>query len=200
MNGIINKRALFGDEYRALGLCEFQTEMPLIKQLLKLTAEAVAQQTPSVSCSHDGVCHLFANTVIDNLIMAYDNMLLGHFYATQMILRTVVENSVCLNIIQQYPEHNLWKYYLIQSFYDGIKIPGSPRTEQNKKDFDELCEEYKISEEFLIKCKKNGSKAAYAYIEKPYGWTYPVNNNNNFTFSLIILRVKAPFSVLEQVT
>lgn len=185
MNGIINKRALFGDEYRALGLCEFQKEMPLIKQLLKLTAEAVDNQAPANSFSYDGVCHMFAKSVIDSMVMAYDNMLLGHFYATQMILRTVVENSVCLNIIQRYPEYDLWKYYLIQSFYKGIKIPGPQRTEKNKKDFEELCEEYGIAEEFLIKSKKKGSKDAYAYIDKSYGWTYPVNSNNNFTFSNI---------------
>ena len=185
MNGIINKRALFGDEYRALGLCEFQKEIPIIKQLIKLSADAVNKQKPSNSWTYDGVCYLFAKSIVDSLIMAYDNMILGHFYATQMIMRTVVENSICLNVLQRFSEHELWKYYLIQSFYDGIKIPGKHRTERDKKDFDELCEEYEIPEEFLIKSKKNGSKEPYAYIDKPYGWTYPVNDNNNFTFSAI---------------
>ena len=98
MKGIINKRGLFGDEYRALGLCEFQNELPIIKQLIKLAADAVKKQSTSNTSSHDGVCYMFARSVVDYLIMAYDNLLLGHFYATQMILRSVVENNICLNI------------------------------------------------------------------------------------------------------
>ena len=69
---------------------------------------------------------------------------------------------------------------MIQSFYDGVKIPGA-KTEERKKDFDDLCEEYGITQDFLIKSKKNGSKEAYAYIDKPYGWTYRVNKNFNFS-------------------
>lgn len=180
MKGIINKRRLFGDEYRALGLLEFPKEMPILRRLIKITADAVACCVPSDSWSHEGVCHMFAKSVADYLVMAYDNLVLGHFYSAQMILRSVVENSACLNIIHRYPEYDLWKYYLVQSYYEGIKIPGAKRAERDKQDFDEVCEEYGIPEEFLIKSKKNGSKEPYAYIDKPYGWTYPINKNFNF--------------------
>lgn len=181
MKGLINKRSLFGDEYRALGLCEFQKELPIIKQLIKLAADAVKKQSTLDSCSHDGVCYMFAKSIVDYLIMAYDNFLLGHFDATQMVLRSVVENSICLNIFLSYTDHELWKYYMIQSFYEGIKIPGAKTAERNKKDFEGLCKYYEIPKEFLIKSKKNGSREAYAYIDKQYGWTYPINKN--FTFS-----------------
>lgn len=135
MKGIINKRSLFGDEYRALGLCEFQNELPIIRQLLKLSADAVSTQSTTNTCSHDGVCHLFAKAVVDYLIMAYDNLLLGHFYSTQMIMRNVVENNICLNILLSNPNYELWKYYMIQSFYDGVKIPGATSKERKEGRF-----------------------------------------------------------------
>ena len=148
--------------------------------LSNLTAKKLRVATTLDSCSHDGVCYMFAKSIVDYLIMAYDNFLLGHFYAAQMVLRSVVENSICLNILLSYTDQELWKYYMIQSFYEGVKIPGA-KSKERKKDFDDLCEEYKIPQEFMNKSKKNGSKEAYAYIDKPYGWTYPVNKN--FTFS-----------------
>ena len=61
-----------------------------------------------------------------------------------------------------------------------MKIPGT-KSKEREEDLDDLCEEYNIPQEFLVKSKKNGSKEAYAYIDKPYGWTYLVNKN--FTFS-----------------
>ena len=181
MKNIVNKRGLFCDGYRALGLCEFQKEATIIRQLIKIAAEAVSNHTPSDPWGYDGICHMFAKSIVDYLKMAYDNLLLGHNYATQMIFRTVVENSVCLSVIQQYKEHELWKYYLIQSFYNSFKMAGSKLNTQREQDFKELCQEYGIEEEFLIKSIKKGSKEPFAYIDKNYGWTYKVNDKFNFS-------------------
>ena len=181
MKGIINKRGLFCDENRALGLYEFHKEAAIIRQLIKITADTICKHAPTVPWGYDGICHMFAKSIVDYLKIAYDNLLLGHNYATQMVFRTIVENSVCLCVIQQYKEHELWKYYLIQSFHNSFKTAGSELTAQREKDFKELCQEYGIEEEFLIKSIKKGSKEPFAYIDKNYGWTYKINDKFNFS-------------------
>ena len=50
-----SKRILFGDEYRALGLLEFQNELHIIWQLVKLTADAVQTESTLNTCGHDGI-------------------------------------------------------------------------------------------------------------------------------------------------
>jgi len=181
MKGIVNKRGLFCDEYRALDLCEFQKEISIIRQLIKIAVDTVNKNVPPNPWGHDGICHMFAKAIVDFLKMAYDNFLLGHDYATQMVFRTVVENFVCLNVIQQYKDYELWKYYLIQSFHNALTIAGAKLTAQQEKDLKELCQAFGIEEEFLVKNVKKGSKKPVAYIDKNYGWTYKVNNKFNFS-------------------
>ena len=180
MQGIINKRGLFCDENRAVDLCEYQKELSLIKQLIKIIADTVDQQAPANPWSHDGICHMFAKSIVDYLKMAYDNMLLGHFYATQMVFRTIVENHVCLCIIQQYREHELWKYYMIHSFYQALKSAASTIEEHQQNDFNALCRELGVSEEFMEKRKKQDQKDPSAYVDKKYGWTYKINKEFSF--------------------
>lgn len=77
----INKRNLFGNEYNACTLCEYQREVKLIKRLINIAEKAVDQQKISNTWSLEGICYLFAKTIIDYSKMAFDNVTLGNFHA-----------------------------------------------------------------------------------------------------------------------
>ena len=180
MNDIVKKDYLFCDEYRALILLEYPKELKLVKSLIELAASEVEKTVPANTWSHEGICHVFAKSIADYLKMSYDNLLLGHFYSTQMIFRTIVENIVCMDVIIRHPEHDLWKYYLVQSYRSTLKSTGVIK-ERDEKFFDEIYKEHNIEAEFLEKTKKNNSPRPYAYIDRDYGWTYKINSN--FTFA-----------------
>ena len=70
--------------------------------------------------SYEGICYSFAKTIVDYSKMAFDNVLLGHFHAVNMIIRTVLENLVCLDILVSNQEFELWKYYWAYSYRNTI--------------------------------------------------------------------------------
>ncbi len=172
---------LFHDKYREVILCEFQRELALVRQLIEIAEEGVRSKKSADTWSHEGFCHLFAKSIIDYAKMAYDNMQLGHFFATHMIFRTMIENCVCMDVIQRFPEHELWKYYLVKSYRDALKSTGDEIKADEQAFLEEMYLDHGIEEEFYTKSKKKDSKKAFAYIDKDYGWTYKVHNN--FTFS-----------------
>ena len=177
----INTEKIFSDQYRSTILFEYQRELVLIKQMIELVEEAVHAQTPTGTWSHEGFCHLFAKSIIDYAKMAYDNMQLGHFFATHMIFRTMIENCVCMDVIHRYPEQELWKYYLVKSYRDALKSTGDEIKADEQVFLEEMYMDHGIEEEFYTKSKKKDSKKAFAYIDRDYGWTYKINSN--FTFS-----------------
>lgn len=181
MSSFIDKDNLIGDDYRAVILCEYAHDLALVKRLIEIADEAVAAQTPHDTWSHDGMCHLFAKSVVSYAKMAYDNMLLGHFDATNMIIRTIFENNVCLDIMQRYREEELWKYYLVQSYRNSMLSFGRELQGDEAKFLEEIYRDYNIEKEFIEKSKKREDQKPYAYIDRNYGWTYKVNKN--FTFS-----------------
>ena len=65
---------LFRDKYREVILCEYQRELVLIKQMIEITDEAVRNQKPIDTWTHEGICHMFAKSIVDYMKMAYDNM------------------------------------------------------------------------------------------------------------------------------
>lgn len=172
---------LFHDKYREAILCEYQRELELIKQMIEIAEEATNEQSPVDTWSHDGICHMFAKSIIDYAKMAYDNMQLGHFHATHMIFRVILENCVCLDVVQRYPEHELWKYYMVKSYRDALKSTGDELENNEQAFLEEMYHNHDIEEEFYIKSKKKGSKKAFAYIDKNYGWNYKIHSD--FTFS-----------------
>lgn len=176
-----NKDTLFRNEYRERILCEYQRELALIKQMIEIVEEAVNSKKPIDIWNHEGFCHMFAKSIVDYTKMAYDNMQLGHFYATHMIFRTIIENCVCLDVMQRYSKHELWKYYLMKSYRDALKSTGDEIKADEQAFLEKMYIDHGIEEEFYTKSKKKDSKKAFAYIDKDYGWTYKVNNN--FTFS-----------------
>ena len=181
MNDIVNKDNLFCDEYRALILLEYPKEIALVKQLIELAAAAVEKKKDSDTWSHNGICYMFAKSIVDYMKMSYDNLKLGHFYATQMIFRAIVENIVCLDVIQRNQEHELWKYYLVQSFRDSLKSFGEELNKREQKLLEEIYCSHNIDDEFIIKSKKKEKQRPFAYIDRDYGWSYKINSD--FTFS-----------------
>lgn len=181
MSRFVDKDNLFGDDYRAVILCEYTRDLSLIKRLIEISEKAISTPKPNDTWSYDGICYLFARSVVSYAKMAYDNMLLGHFDATNMIIRTIIENNVCLDIIQRYPEEELWKYYLVQSYRSSIVRSGKALDGDEAAFLEELYHDYNIEIEFTERSKKKENQRPFAYIDKDYGWTYKINSN--FTFA-----------------
>lgn len=176
MKEIIDKENLFCDEHKASILCEYDRELDLIKQLIYVAEEGLKGNKPDNTWSFDGVCYHFARTIVEYSKMAYDNILLGHFHATHMINRAILENTVFLDIIMNNTEHELWKYYLAYSYRNTI-CNSRAMSKQSINDSLMECYTYlNISKDFYE--KQPGEDEAY--ICKPYGWTYKINRK--FTF------------------
>lgn len=176
----IEEMNLFCDKYRSIDLCEYEHELTLIRQIIELTEDAVTQKKTDDLWNHDGICHMFAKSVTDYLKMSYDNLLLGHFYASHMIFRAIIENIVCLDVIQRYQENELWKYYLVQSYRNALISSGGKLRKDELEFFEDLYKSYGIEEEFIAKSTKKEGQKPFAYIDRDYGWTYKINKN--FTF------------------
>jgi len=172
----INKRNLYGNEYNACALCEYQQEVKLIKRLINIVEKAVEQQKVEKAWSCEDICHSFAKTIVDYSKMAYDNVVLGNFHAVKMINRSILENLVCLEIIINNEE--LWKYYMVSSYWNTIYRFDHVPTQNELDLLQEIYEEYDISEKFYEK-QPNRKKP---YIKEQYGWTYKINDNKQFTF------------------
>lgn len=173
---IIDKRNLYGNRNNAFILCEYQREIKLIKQLINISEKAIDKKTIDNTWSYEGICHSFAQTIVNYSKMAYDNVLLGHFHAVNMINRTVVENLVCLDLIINNDE--LWKYYWAYSYRNTICKFSEPSDQEQLTKLQKLYKDLDISEDFYT--KQPGRKKSY--IKEPYGWTYKINHNKQFTF------------------
>ena len=121
----INKRSLYGNEYNASALCEYQREVKLIKRLIDISEKNVEQRYNENTWSNEGICHEFAKTIVDYSKMAYDNVILGNLHAVKMINRSILENLVFLELMKNNDE--LWKYYLVYSYRNTIyKLNRTP--------------------------------------------------------------------------
>ena len=177
----INKKNLYGNQYNAFALCEYPRELKLIKRLIDIAEAAVETQGVENSWSFEGVCHSFAKTIVDYSKAAYDNVLLGHFHTVNMVCRAILENCVCLDIIVNNDEFELWKYYLVYSFRTTIYKTGRTPKQKDLDNLQEMYQHYDIDADFYT--KQEGRKKAY--IREPYGWTYKINLNKQFTFENI---------------
>ena len=176
---IINKRNLYGNEENACALCEYQREVKLIKKLINISDSAINKTIIEDTWSYEGVCYSFAKSIVDYSKMAYDNVLLGHYHAVNMINRAILENLVCLDIIIN--NKDLWKYYLAYSYRNTIYKANRKPSQRELNMLQKLYKDFDISEEFLVK----QGKRKKAYIKEPYGWTYMINSNKQFTFENI---------------
>ena len=75
---IIDKKKLYGDEYKAVFLCEFRRETKLIKQFIDICEDAWKNHIVKEKWGFDWVCDCFAETIIKYSKIAFDNLILGH--------------------------------------------------------------------------------------------------------------------------
>lgn len=175
---MIMKARLFGDPYSAVDLWEFRRELTLIKRLIKISENCVSQREAHSPDSFEGVCFYIARSIVNYAKTAFDNLVLGHFDTTEMVIRTMIENRIILDLIFNNKEVSLWKYYLVYSHY---KTLGKAKlTPELRTRFTEWCTELEIDSDFI---ESHGSKKPY--IEYSYGWTYKLESikpENRFTF------------------
>lgn len=177
-NSIFMKGRLFGDSYRAVDLWEFRRELTLTKRLIKIAEKYVAEKETHSADSFEGVCFYIARSIITYSKSAFDNLVLGHFDTTEMIIRAMVENRVILDLIFNDTKYFLWKYYLVYSHHKHFAQSDNSVTDHNR--FAKLCTDLEIDSEFL---ERRGNKKPY--IEMPYGWTYKLETitpENRFKF------------------
>lgn len=177
-NNLVMKSRLFGDPYGALNLWEFRRELTLLKRLVKIAENCVLKKETHEPDSFEGVCFYIARSIVAYSKAAFDNLVLGHLDATEMVIRSIVENRVILDIIYNDETISLWKYYLVYSHYKSLR-----QTKNNPEiriRFAEWCAELGIETDFI---EKRGNKKPY--IEFSYGWTYKlatIESKNRFTF------------------
>lgn len=177
-DNVIMKGRLFCDPYRVVDLWEFRRELTLIKRLIKISEKCVLEKEIRASDTFDGVCFYIARSIINYSKAAFDNIVLGHFDVAEMIVRTMIENRVILDLIFNDEDQYLWKYYLIHSHRELLKQLDGYIASQDP--FFELCKDLEIEPEFFEKPSK-----AKPYIDKAYGWTYKLNTipkDERFTF------------------
>lgn len=177
MSTVVNKRNLFCDDLNAAIISEYSRELALLRRLIKMAENAVETTEDRNTWSYEGICQMFANSVVSYAKMAHDNMILGHLNATNMVLRVLIENSVFFELIYCNEKEELWKYYMVQSYRDTV-IRGHEGATLKDLDFwEDMCQRYNIDKEFLEKGKRKR-----AYIDENYGWTYKVNKKEFFNF------------------
>ena len=177
MSMIINKRNLFCDELNAITLYEYKHELSLLRRLIKMAESAVNQMECSDVWSYNGICQMFAKSIVSYAKMAHDNMILGHLNAANMVLRVVIENSVFFELIFDHEKEELWKYYLVQTYRDSVILSKEEVSQQDMEFFKDMCQRYGIDDVFLE--KGNRKKP---YIDENYGWTYKLNKKEYFNF------------------
>lgn len=177
----IDKDNLYGDKYNAFSLCEYTQEVALTKRLIDIAEAGVEKLKPANTWSFEGVCHSFAKTIVDYSKMAFDNVLLGHFHAVNMISRSILENCILLDILINNAEYDLWKYYLVYSYRATIYKAGRAPSVDEINRLQEMYHDYDIDEDFYT---KQGDRKK-PYIREQYGWTYKVNPSKNFSFDHI---------------
>ena len=152
--------------------------LPKVAQV-HFSIHTLEKQPVDNTWSYEGICYSFAETIVDYSKMAYDNVLLGHFHAVKMINRAILENLVCLDIIVN--NEDLWKYYWAYSYRSTIYKSKRTPTQKELDMLHGLYKDLDIPEVFYT--KQPGRKKAY--IQEPYGWTYKINDNKQFTFENI---------------
>lgn len=177
MSAIVNKRNLFCDELNAATITEYSRELALLRRLIRMAENAVATMEDENTWSYEGICQMFAKSIISYAKMAHDNMVVGHLNAANMVLRVLIENSVFFELIYWNEEEELWKYYMVQSYRDTV-IRGHEEATLKDLDFwEDMCQRHNIDKDFLEKGKRKR-----AYIDENYGWTYKVNKKEFFNF------------------
>ena len=174
----IMKGRLFGDPYRAIDLWEFRRELTLVKRLINIAEKCVDAKETHSADTFEGVCFYIARSIIGYSKGAFDNLVLGYFDATEMIIRTIIENRVILDIIFNDEKQLLWKYYLVQSYRNSLI--QTDRSISSSDRFNQLCEELEIAPEFL---QPRGNRKPYIALN--YGWTYMLDTirpEKRFTF------------------
>lgn len=177
MSTVVNKRNLFCDELNAVIISEYKRELALLRRLIKMTESAVETMENRETWSYEGICQMFATSIVSYAKMAHDNMVLGHLNAANMVLRVLIENSVFFELIYCNEEEELWKYYMVQSYRDTV-IRGHDGATLKDLDFwEDMCVRHNVDGEFLEKGKRKR-----AYIDENYGWTYKLNKREYFNF------------------
>lgn len=93
---------LFGNSYRATALYDYKEELTLLKALINKVSDAVYCQESMKEIDLDTISYIFARSIVDYAKSAYDNIVLGHFNSAFMIIRTIIENTACLDAIIKY--------------------------------------------------------------------------------------------------
>ncbi len=204
MKNWIYTEMLFCDEENAADICEYEEMLSLVKEFIESAEDAVECKRTMEWNTKEGVCFKFAEAIIRYAKIAYDNIILGHFSAAFMVIRSMVENNVCLEILFKDEKRELWKYYIAQSVRDSLSKAKKVLSEEDEKMLHDVYREYGIRREFYEpqseKREKGKAKKNRAYIDLPYGWTYMINNK--FTFrglcDLVDKRSYADFSMMSE--
>lgn len=160
----------FKNLYNIEKLDNYNELINCLKEYIKISEKYILEKETLYSETYEGVCSLFATSIIEYAKEWYDNVIMGHFHSASMINRGIIENYVCFKLISEYRQEELWKYWLIHSFNHIPYIFGEKEMPLDIKGyFNFICDKINIDKEFLDK-----------YIHKNYGWAYKFTKKFSF--------------------
>lgn len=166
---------LFCNNYKAVVLCEYTGELFLLSEFIEIAEKAVSRKENTSWHSYEGICYIFAKSIAEYAKMAYGKIILGHFFATHMVIRAMIENNVCLDIIYNDEKEELWKYYFVQSYRNSVMQAKEGLSQKDGEFICRMYSDYDIQRAFY---ESRGDKKAY--IDLPYGWTFTINKRFSF--------------------
>ena len=150
-------------------LKEYDKELLLLKEIITLLSEKLEKQKVGCYESYEGVCYLFAKSVIEYCKMIYDNILLGHLETANIVSRTMIENMVLLEVIMNSNKVELWKFYYVHSEWKRIYQLYRNDPQKQKCCMDEICTPLNLSRRVL-----------QGHMDETYGWTFPIGLATSF--------------------
>lgn len=160
---------LFENEENYYYIERYNFLLELLREFIEIVDEMVIDKKCDNTDCFEGVCYLFAKSIIKYAKASMDNLMLGHFEVSSIINRTLLENYVCFELIFKNKEEALWKYWLVYSYYHVHDQFSKRNKEMLDKFMKRMINRQNIEIEFSEK-----------YIDKPYGWTFKINKNFNF--------------------
>lgn len=177
---------LFCDDLKSLTLLEFNYEIDLLKRFIEVCDAEVLKKRIEKINTYEGIVYNFAKSIVSYAKISFDNIILGHFDVSSMIDRILIENIVCMDLIINNDEIELWKYYYLHCYKKDVINLQKEKTKRRNilfhttyQDFLEICDDLEVDNDF-IKVRKNKNGKKYAYIDLDYGWTYKINKNFSF--------------------
>lgn len=143
---------------------EFQDVTRCLGKLIELAEQCDFKDTNEASNEfHTQTVHLFVRSIFAYIHEAHDCLKTGKFYATNMLLRTILKNYFLLTAIDQNPDIQLAEFWQLHSVLRMVDYLNLSATEKNIK-LNEYALSLDLDPDYIL----------WKKLDSPYGWLYPL--------------------------